>query len=1271
MRLLKPGLGAGLGAHVSAFAGNSSTTCVRAGGVSHGGLIHIFTEWSCKMAARWGTGEEMLTACKLEYFAPTILDESEILQEGLCSLQHNGLDTGDALEALHGCLDPSILSIFEDSTNGEVKSGVDDESEATLLTALTEILDNVDDENLSPFDTLPDMELLQGQKGCELSPSHGGEDGAASFSELIQDLDISSELDWCLPISLEQDGETVSVTLSDLVKHMHPYAMTLCVEGEEQLLPEGGIILEVMDKGEHGEPILAIPDLSFPLSLDSLEDEQSVPESSPEKVTCKHQDTPSEVALSKVSPVRDSEVENVKTKQPKKESPEKRHPKKKKKRKTEEPKPVEGRVLRSTSSNEVVVEPSKEGEEQKRKKKVTFAPALTVDENEKCQVKSSELKTTEVQVPQEIPSSTITTTANLPLSQVCTDVMKSKHLQVPEEEATPGELPSDECRETAVPSEQQPGISQPSEPKQKSLSLQQYRLLRQQKKPSPLEKVGDNSTKWPTLPEAPKELPPIPCLPDPNPKDPRRAASTPVKKDFVPEIMPAWQPRGPGAPPTPQALLVPPSSMLAASKKPVSCKSVSPAPTKPAENLAMSTSSCTPPYPQKPPVPTDMPENTIPNKVSQAAKQASADITLSLPMATTVREAKNLHAAEQAKCLQNTPSASYQFSALSKDQDISHTRVVPEITTITTKNETSKAASNNLNAASVAEQKVKDTVPKPLKPTQSVSATKPPVGSQRHVAPIALQPFSSAPIQARIMKLAEQMRMASAAVPKAKSPTAELIESFTSEIGIEASDLTSLLEQFEETQTKEEQNVPEVCGRAAAVGNSSVEQHAETTALKKVCSPDLGSTAGLTPPATPPHQMWKPLAPVALLGKPNKSEIPKSTPAKAIQIEPLPLPASKLQCKPQTSVTLGQIQPFSLDHDYCLLSKEPSKNELGNLWSAKQQPSIIIKSTELPSANSKASKETGSKLPSNTTTKESFQEKVQSQPLVCESQSEREALTTTGIVTPDASPDRLDSERFQGYSECSPSLCHQKRGRTQRKYRTQLPSRSRSTSSSSGSRSPPRKRYRSRSTSRSPSRYRTRSCSSSPRQRRYSYSSSSSDSWSRSRSRSRSHSRSPSRRSHHWNTRHSSVQRSNYCYDLKHHNEEIRRCKEKAIEERRVVYIGRILGSMTRKELRERFSYFGEIEECTVHFREHGDNYGFVTYYDTKDAFNAIENGSKLRQPNELPFDLCFGGRRQFCRTSYADLDSNRDFDPAPVKGRVNALDFDTLLKQAQRNLKR
>lgn len=50
------------------------------------------------------------------------------------------------------------------------------------------------------------------------------------------------------------------------------------------------------------------------------------------------------------------------------------------------------------------------------------------------------------------------------------------------------------------------------------------------------------------------------------------------------------------------------------------------------------------------------------------------------------------------------------------------------------------------------------------------------------------------------------------------------------------------------------------------------------------------------------------------------------------------------------------------------------------------------------------------------------------------------------------------------------------------------------------------------------------------------------------------------------------------------------------------------------------------------------DNYGFITYYNTDDAFAAIENGSKLRRPDERPFDICFGGRRQFCKSDYADL---------------------------------
>lgn len=50
------------------------------------------------------------------------------------------------------------------------------------------------------------------------------------------------------------------------------------------------------------------------------------------------------------------------------------------------------------------------------------------------------------------------------------------------------------------------------------------------------------------------------------------------------------------------------------------------------------------------------------------------------------------------------------------------------------------------------------------------------------------------------------------------------------------------------------------------------------------------------------------------------------------------------------------------------------------------------------------------------------------------------------------------------------------------------------------------------------------------------------------------------------------------------------------------------------------------------------DNYGFVTYRYAEEAFAAIEGGHSLHHPDEQPFDLCFGGRRQFCRRSYTDL---------------------------------
>jgi len=96
--------------------------------------------------------------------------------------------------------------------------------------------------------------------------------------------------------------------------------------------------------------------------------------------------------------------------------------------------------------------------------------------------------------------------------------------------------------------------------------------------------------------------------------------------------------------------------------------------------------------------------------------------------------------------------------------------------------------------------------------------------------------------------------------------------------------------------------------------------------------------------------------------------------------------------------------------------------------------------------------------------------------------------------------------------------------------------------------------------------------------------------------------------------------------------------QQRQVEERRVVYVGRIAEGTTRAEIRTRFEVFGPIEEISVHFRDRGDNYGFVTFDSKKDAFNAIEHGNDDTSYPKV--DLCFGGRRAFCKEKYADLDS-------------------------------
>ncbi|TFK07033.1 centrosomal protein of 55 kDa [Platysternon megacephalum] len=532
--------------------------------------------------------------------------------------------------------------------------------------------------------------------------------------------------------------------------------------------------------------------------------------------------------------------------------------------------------------------------------------------------------------------------------------------------------------------------------------------------------------------------------------------------------------------------------------------------------------------------------------------------------------------------------------------------------------------------------------------------------------------------------------------PAQAGASKDIVQAFISEIGIEASDLSSLLEQFEKTEaTKEELHMRRPRDRLAP-GNAGSESHQEKNPPDGLHAPELANIAGLTPPATPPHQLWKPLAAVSLLGKPG------TTPQEGSQrtakfMEAKPLPQSKPRGKGPPPTTCGPPPSHvgSGDHDYCVrgpaqpeegarLPGTPAPSELGSRWNVKHHQDITIKPpSSLPTrtlAWPGLSPQPGTAPGSS----EQLDHRTSAQSQVA---AGRSSPPTSVLLSPDASPCRDEEPQTRDPQPkqlaAKRSLrCYRRRGaspspraRASRSFSSTSSGASASSSSSSSSRSrsrslspPPKRwrRYRSRRSRSSHSSSRS-SCGSCGRSRGRSSSSSSSSYSSRSSSASCSRSRSPSpRRRSNRRRRYDSCDPPDHCQ----HQRVLH--KERAIEERRVVFIGKLPSRMTRAELRHRFSVFGAIEECTLHFRAEGDNYGFVTYRYAKEAFAAIESGHKLRRPDEQPFDLCFGGRRQFCRRNYADLDSNReDFDPAPIKSKFDSLDFDTLLKQAQRNLRR
>ncbi|XP_024432744.2 peroxisome proliferator-activated receptor gamma coactivator 1-beta isoform X4 [Desmodus rotundus] len=132
-----------------------------------------------------------------------------------------------------------------------------------------------------------------------------------------------------------------------------------------------------------------------------------------------------------------------------------------------------------------------------------------------------------------------------------------------------------------------------------------------------------------------------------------------------------------------------------------------------------------------------------------------------------------------------------------------------------------------------------------------------------------------------------------------------------------------------------------------------------------------------------------------------------------------------------------------------------------------------------------------------------------------------------------------------------------------------------------------------------------------------------------------------------------------------------RKQREKAIGEGRVVYVRNLSSDMNSRELKRRFEVFGEVVECQVLTRsKRGEKYGFITYRCSEHAALSLSNGAALWKHNESSFQLSYGGLQRFCWPRYTDYDSNSEEAlPASVKNKYEAMDFDSLLKEAQQSL--
>ncbi|XP_056265105.1 peroxisome proliferator-activated receptor gamma coactivator-related protein 1-like isoform X2 [Pseudoliparis swirei] len=1156
------------------------------------------------------------------------------------------------------CIDHSILAIFEDSSvSSEYKSGAEEESE-TLLSALTEMLDSVedDDETLSPFNTLPDTKLLAHPERRDTSVEllladrlrPRSKSPSVTFTMKINgEKEDESKLGRTSPQQLfKQQSQTLfhstnkkadaevftSTYLVNLVKLMHPYCLKLHVEEEE----EG----------------------------DELRENHTV--FSQEEVW--KYERPSEDSDEEINVVSDDEVT---VDDPKEEE--------------EEAEKSYNILLKSVLLNGNISRTPPPTE----KKQVSFGSVqvASFESTEKGSMESN------------LTTGPTSETASVPLNS--SDALDTPAGSALEPQALPSEMSSDKT--SALPLR--------GETKVKSLSLQQYRQLRQKRLPL-VEKERNYTTMWPCVSEAPTELTPILCLQGQRPNscapneahrlpDGRRSGADPLHLSQTP----GHKTHCVSAPPTPHPPQPKPSTRPQRSglkhsrteSKMVSSANLQP---KVTANPNVTTHESKKSPVKKPTLLSSDPPNPVllPRPVSQTTSPA-ADPSSSLSKS----KVEFLNRDSNRDDTRHFPEMLNESSGTSLQRQPASSGPTPEVLLVnqrcTTLQEFKQRLAEIASGVSAgpparcqtatrikSASECKELQPRGCSSTstreeaqlQPKSAPSPGPDTVRRIkCPSIAGPVDSPePVEGRWSE-----GHLSGSTSEEPTATLQLVcrePSATADSGIEAPDLTSLLEQFEETQAKEE-NEPE-SKLAPSQSNlrtaSALTQRASVETLEPLStseSPGSPATVGRSPPLG---------TDIVLSAQQDPPARRRTPPSKAIQIiDPRPLPSKKAHGGPPAAHIPPRVySSVSSDHDYCA-SADRSVTGAAQRSRASKPKDVSQTSDEDQVATHDSSAAAECKNPTSACELGDAVGAVLSSAAtqrLAERPGTRSETSPAAAVVPTA-PRRVRAAEDETVS-CTlptPPPSPPARGREKRRYRRRSPrsdssSSSLSSSSSSSSASPSPKRQKRRHkrrhkrsessscSSSSPS----RSISGSPSRRyRWSYSRSS-RSWSQSRSTSRS--RSPSTRvcRRQW----ADVYRESRKLRREH---EIRIQKLKAIDERRVVYVGRIRRSMTHDELRERFSQFGVVECVSLHFRERGDHYGFVTFYNTDDAFAAIDNGGKLRKPDELPFDICFGGRRQFCNSHYADLDANRDAEPAPAKPRSEDLDFDSLLKQAQRGLKR